>query len=96
MHTLPERIAKGIELLGSNPFQTPSSSFSGLFEPSTMPQDFGGTLITGIDQHCCVGVEQSPRLDDADALWRRYKELTPAKSTASVLCLVCARSLISQ
>jgi len=81
--TLPARITEGIEVLGTTPFETsPSSMFSAIFEPSTMPRDIGGMLHTGTDQHCCVGVEQSPRLDDADALWRRYTEAIPASAVS--------------
>ena len=82
-----------VELLESNAFESASSSFSANFEPSAMPHDIGGTLRSGTDLHCCLGVEQSPRLDDADALWRHYKELTPAKK--KVRPAAAARNYVS-
>ena len=82
---LPARIVEGIEVLSSSPFADSSapSSFASIFEPSSMPRDIGGTLCTGTDQHCCLGVEQSPRLDDNDALWQRYTDLTPVAAVSA-------------
>ena len=37
-----------------------------------MPRNIGGDLATGVDEHCCSGVENQPLLSDVEGICRRY------------------------
>ena len=60
------------------------SSSAEMHRRSSLPADIGGTLTTGIDGHCCRGVEL-PSLNDSDAVWRFYEALLTPSLRAQIV-----------